>query len=228
MALFAIADLHLSFGCDKPMDVFPGWKDYTKRLEERWKKVVGEGDTVVVAGDISWGMSLQEAEKDFSFLESLPGEKLLMKGNHDYWWSTRNKVDGFFQEHGFRTLHILHNNSYTVGDFAVCGTRGWLYNSETEEDQKIVNREAGRLRMSLDSAEPGKEPVVFLHYPPEFDGMACREITEVLQERGIKKCYFGHIHGGEAAKRVISGVHDGIRYQLIAGDYLKFEPLLVR
>ena len=153
MALYVIADLHLSLGADKPMDVFPGWKDYVQRLERHWRETVSPEDTVVVAGDISWAMKLEEGERDFAFLHSLPGEKLLLKGNHDYWWSTRSKIDAFFQEKGFSSLHILHNCAYRVGDVAVCGTRGWLYNSESAEDKKIVAREAGRLLASLADGE---------------------------------------------------------------------------
>lgn len=228
MALFAIADLHLSFGCDKPMDVFSGWKNYTKRLESNWRKLVGEQDTVVIAGDVSWAMKLEDAEQDFAFIHSLPGQKLMLKGNHDYWWSTKKKIEDFLAEKGFHSIRVLHNNSYTVEDYAVCGTRGWLYNSETEEDKKIVSREVGRLILSLDAAEAGKEPVVFLHYPPAFDDMACGEILSVLKQRKIKKCYFGHIHGAEAAKRALRGEYEGIRFQLIACDGTEFSPVLVR
>ena len=174
MALYVIADLHLSLGADKPMDVFPGWKDYVQRLEKNWTALVKPEDTVVVAGDISWAMRLEDAAADFAFLNGLPGEKLLLKGNHDYWWSTRSKIDAFFQEQGFSTLRILHNCAYRVGDVAVCGTRGWLYNSETAEDKKIVAREAGRLLASLAEGEKlGGEPMVFLHYPPVYDSMEC-------------------------------------------------------
>ena len=127
MALFTIADLHLSFGCDKPMDVFPGWKDYTARLEKNWRAVVSDQDTVVIAGDISWAMKLEETEADFSFLESLPGKKWLLKGNHDYWWTTRKKMEAYLKEKGFSSLGILFNSAEAVGDVSICGTRGWFY-----------------------------------------------------------------------------------------------------
>lgn len=159
MSLFVIADLHLSFGCNKPMDVFPGWKDYTQRLEQNWRSLVKESDTVVIAGDISWAMKLEETEQDFSFIHRLPGQKILMKGNHDYWWSTKSKIERFLQEKGFTSMKVLHNNAYIVEDVAVCGTRGWLYNSETEEDVKIVNREVGRLVASLNDAAKPKMPM---------------------------------------------------------------------
>lgn len=231
MSLFVIADLHLSFGCNKPMDVFTGWKDYTKRLEQNWRKLVGESDTVVIAGDISWAMKLEETEKDFAYIHNLPGQKILMKGNHDYWWSTKSKIDTFLQEKGFTSLKILHNNAYIVDGIAICGTRGWLYNSETEEDVKIVNREVGRLTASLDDAarqDSNAEPIAFLHYPPVYDTMACTEILEVLEKRNVNRCYFGHIHGNQASKRAVKGDYHGIKMHLISCDYVGFMPILVR
>ena len=228
MALYVIADLHLSLGADKPMDVFPGWKDYVQRLEQNWTALVKPEDTVVVAGDISWAMRLEDAAADFAFLNGLPGQKLLLKGNHDYWWSTRSKIDAFFQEQGFSTLRILHNCAYRVGDVAVCGTRGWLYNSETAEDKKIVAREAGRLLASLAEGEKlGGEPMVFLHYPPVYDSMECGGILDILEERRISHCYFGHIHGQYAARKALVGEYRGVRMHLISCDFVNFTPVLV-
>ena len=229
MSLFAIADLHLSLGTDKPMDVFEGWKDYTSRLRKNWQAVVGEQDTVVVAGDISWAMKLEESEQDFRFLHSLPGRKLILKGNHDYWWSTKQKIVNFFAEKGFDSLELVHNCAVPVEGRAVCGTRGWLYNAESEQDKKIVSREVGRLNASLDDARrQGLPPVVFLHYPPVYDGAECGEILDVLLQNGIRDCYFGHIHGALAAKRAPDGEYRGIRMHLISCDYLKFMPVLVK
>ncbi len=229
MSLFAIADLHLSLGSDKPMDVFEGWKDYTVRLEKNWRAVVSDKDTVVIAGDISWAMKLEDAVEDFEFIDSLPGKKLILKGNHDYWWSTKKKIDDFLKQHNFSTISIIHNNAVVVGEIAVCGTRGWLYNAETDEDVKIVNREVGRLNTSIDDAEKqGAHPIAFLHYPPVYDGAECKEILNILKTRGITKCYFGHIHGSEAAKRAVTGEYDGIKMYLISCDYLKFMPILVK
>lgn len=228
MALFTIADLHLSLGVDKPMDVFRGWEDYVDRLEKNWRAVVGEEDTVVVAGDISWAMKLEDSLEDFSFLHSLPGKKILLKGNHDYWWSTRNKIDSFFAEHGFFDLQILHNCAYRVGDLALCGTRGWLYNSESAEDKKIVNREAGRLLASMAEAKQlGGELTAFLHYPPVYDGMECRELLDLLVENEVKNCYFGHIHGQYAAKKALVGEYRGVRMHLVSCDFASFCPVLV-
>ncbi len=231
MSLFVIADLHLSFGCDKPMDVFPGWKDYTRKLEENWRSTVTDSDTVVIAGDISWAMKLEETEQDFAFIHSLPGTKILLKGNHDYWWSTKTKIDRFLQEKGFSSMKILHNNAYIIEGVAVCGTRGWLYNSETEEDVKIVNRETGRLLASLrDAAEQdgSARPIVFLHYPPVYGSMACAGILEALEEHRIAQCYFGHIHGNQASKKAVRGHYNGIKMHLISCDYVDFTPVLVK
>lgn len=229
MALFAIADLHLSLGTDKPMDVFEGWQHYTERLEQNWRAIVRPEDTVVVAGDISWAMKLEESEKDFAFLHALPGRKLILKGNHDYWWSTKKKIEDFFAAKGFTSIGIVHNCSVAVGPIGVCGTRGWLYNAESDADLKIVRREVGRLNASLDDAERrGLSPFVFLHYPPVYDGMECREILDVLVRRGIRECYFGHIHGSAAAKRAVAGEYRGIKMHLISCDYLHFTPYLVR
>ncbi|MBE6822036.1 metallophosphoesterase [Caproiciproducens sp. LBM24188] len=229
MALFAIADLHLSLGSDKPMDVFEGWKNYTEKLEHNWRSIVGEEDTVVIAGDVSWAMKLEEAQKDFAYIHALPGKKLIIKGNHDYWWSTRKKIETFLTANGFHSIQIVHNNAVSVGNVAVCGSRGWLYNGETEEDKKIVNREVGRLNASIDEAvRLGKEPIVFLHYPPVYDVFQCDEILQVLKQRGIQKCYFGHIHGSQAAKRAVVGEYEGIKMHLISCDHVGFTPVLVR
>ncbi len=229
MSLFAIADLHLSLNSNKPMDVFEGWKDYVPRLEKNWRAAVGERDTVVVAGDISWAMKLEEAAADFRFLDALPGRKLILKGNHDYWWSTRKKIEEFFEGNSITTVGIIHNSACNVGGLTVCGTRGWLYDAESAEDRKIVAREVGRLNASLDAAgELGGKPVVFLHYPPVYDGMECAEIMDVLVERRISDCYYGHIHGSAAARRSPTGEYRGVKMHLISSDYLGFRPLLVR
>lgn len=228
MALFVIADLHLSLGTNKPMDVFQGWHDYVSRLEANWRSAVGMDDTVVIAGDISWAMKLEDTLKDFTWLNSLPGEKLLLKGNHDYWWSTRSKIDSFFEEHGFSTLHILHNCAYRVGDRTVCGTRGWLYNSETEEDKKIVSREAGRLTASIEDAKRmGGIITAFLHYPPVYDDMECTEILDILSRNKISDCYFGHIHGQYAAQKALVGEYKGVQMHLISCDFVDFSPVCV-
>ena len=228
MSLFAIADLHLSLGSDKPMDVFEGWEDYVARIDRNWRDAVSQDDTVVIAGDISWAMKLEEADADFRFIDALPGRKLILKGNHDYWWSTRKKIEAYFEQHHFSSLSIIHNSAAEAGQFAVCGTRGWLYDAESEEDRKIVSREVGRLNASIDAAEKtGKKPVAFLHYPPVYGGMECSEIMDVLVQHGIQDCYYGHIHGSAAAKRSPAGEYRGVRMHLISCDYLGFRPLPV-
>lgn len=228
MSVFAIADLHLSFGADKPMDVFPGWANYTERLRENWSAVVNENDTVVIAGDISWAMDLRDTVKDFSFIDRLPGKKLLLKGNHDYWWTTKGKMDKFISENGFSTLSILHNNYIIADGLALCGSRGWFYDAETDADMKVLHREVGRLKMSIEPAvRDGFEPIVFLHYPPVYNNTECCEIMDVLRGYGIKKCFYGHIHGGNAARRAFIGDYNGISMKLISCDHLRFTPLAV-
>lgn len=228
MSLFAIADLHLSLNGEKPMDVFRGWQNYVQRLEENWRRLVAPEDTVVIAGDISWAMKLEDALKDFQFLHNLPGQKILLKGNHDYWWSTRNKIDQFLAANGFFDMKVLHNCAYLVEGKAICGTRGWLYNSETAEDKKIVAREAGRLTMSLEEAKKlNGELVAFLHYPPVYGDMECGEILEILAQNQIGHCYFGHIHGQYAAQKALVGECEGVRMHLISADYVQFCPVKV-
>ena len=227
MSLYAIADLHLSLGADKPMDVFSGWDDYVTRLEKNWRAVVSEQDTVVVAGDISWGMSLPGSKEDFAFLNALPGRKLILKGNHDYWWTTRRKMDAFFADNGFDTLRIVHNDAVAVEDrVAVCGSRGWFFDAE-EEDRKVLLREAGRLRTSIQAAkQTGLRPIVFLHYPPVFRDEVCEEIWQVLVEEGVGTCYYGHVHGA-GIRYAFSGEKDGVTLRLISCDALGFCPLRV-
>ena len=157
------------------------------------------------------------------FLQSLPGQKIIMKGNHDYWWSTANKMNAYLKAEGFDTLHILHNNSYSVEGYAICGTRGWLFDVGEPHDEKVMNREIGRLRMSLDAAEPGLEKLVFLHYPPVYTGISAPEIVTTLKEYGIRTCYYGHLHGN-AIRYAVQGEVDGIRYKLVSADGLRFCP----
>jgi len=229
MALYAIADLHLSFGVDKPMDDFPGWRGYVQRLESQWKERVSDDDTVVIAGDISWGMTLSQALEDFRFLHRLPGKKILMKGNHDYWWETRRKMDAFLDEHALDSLTIVHNDCYDLGDGrAVCGTRGWFYDAEADADKKVLMREIGRLEMSVSAARNNHlQPIVFLHYPPVFANMVCEEMMSALLKLGIDRCYYGHIHGSAAIQKAFQGTYQGVTMQLISGDAVRFCPVLV-
>ena len=229
MSLFAIADLHLSLGEDKPMDIFAGWNDYVTRLEKSWRSIITDNDTVVIAGDISWAMKLEETYTDFKFIDDLPGKKILLKGNHDYWWGTKSKIDKFLEANSLNSISILFNNSYVCDEYAICGTRGWFLENDTPEDVKVLNREASRLRASIDSAiKTDKEPVVFLHYPPVYAGTECSEIMNVLVEYNIKKCYYGHIHGQRNIRNAFEGKYKGIDFRLISCDKVSFTPVLVR
>ncbi len=228
MSVFAIADLHLSLGTDKPMDIFSGWTDYVQRLENNWRKLITDKDTVVIAGDISWAMKLEECDKDFAFINSLPGKKILIKGNHDYWWATKKKIDEYLALKGFDTISIIFNNAYIADNLAICGTRGWNYESSGEKDMRILNREVGRLEASIREAEKsGLEPVVFLHYPPVYDTIVCEEIINTLKSHKIKRCYYGHLHGAATHKHAYIGDFEGIKLNLISCDYTGFYPVPV-
>ena len=229
MSLFAIADLHLSLGTDKPMDIFGGWSDYVTKLETNWQNKVRPEDTVVIPGDISWGMNFEQSKKDFEFINKLNGRKIISKGNHDYWWSTKTKMDVFLKNNSLDSISILFNNSYVVDDYAICGTRGWFLENESQNDIKVLNREVGRLEMSIQSAiKTGKEPIVFLHYPPVYGTTKCDEIFNVLLKYDIKKCYYGHLHGKKNMRFAIEGEYEGIDFKLISCDRLSFMPILVR
>ena len=228
MAVYAIADLHLSMGTDKPMDIFSGWTDYVNRLENNWRRLITDNDTVVIAGDISWAMKLEECYEDFKFINSLPGKKILLKGNHDYWWGTKKKMDAYLIENKFDTIEILFNNAFVRDGIAICGTRGWNYESTSNEDVRILTREIGRLNMSIDEAKKsGCEPVVFLHYPPVYDTIVCREIIDALKAQGIKRCYYGHLHGANTHKHAVVGDYEGIKLNLISCDFTEFYPVPV-
>lgn len=228
MALFAIADTHLSLSTNKSMAVFPGWDDYVSRLEKNWRALVTPEDTVVIAGDISWGMNLKQAQDDFAFLHSLPGRKLIFKGNHDYWWTTRRQMDLFFAENGFDSLRIVHNDAVEVdGRYAVCGSRGWFFDAEEDADKLVLLREAGRLRTSIQAAKAtGLQPIVFLHYPPVYADQICPEMMEVLREEGIDRCYYGHIHS-KGIRLAVQGMVDNIRFELISADAVNFCPIAI-
>ena len=225
MALYAIGDTHLSLGADKPMDVFGGaWEGYVEKLAQGLS-VLRPEDTLVIAGDISWGMSLEESEADFAWLDALPGRKILMKGNHDYWWASKKKMDDFFTAHGFNTLHILHNNHYAFGQYGICGTRGWVSMQGEAADAKILAREVQRLQVSIQSAvDAGLEPIVFLHYPPIYGTSMNYEILEVLHKYQIRKCYYGHVHGKSGHNHAFQGMYEGTEMRMISSDYLQFVP----
>ena len=219
MALYTISDLHLSLSADKPMTVFRGWENYTQRIESNWKRLVKDDDTVILPGDFSWGLKLSQTLEDFKFLESLPGKKILLKGNHDLWWSTVKKVNEFFAQNDINSVELLFNNAFKIGNCTICGTRGWFY--DQSEDDKIRKREVGRLRLSLEAAEKlGGEKVVFLHYPPVYG-----DYISVLKEFNITTVYHGHIHGSGFNNSVSE--YDGINFKLISADCIDFTPFLI-
>ena len=227
MALYAIGDLHLSFQVDKPMDVFGGaWVGYVDKLREGLKRI-GPEDTTVLLGDLTWGMSLDKAVEDFRFINAIPGRKILLKGNHDYWWSTAKKFYDFCRQQGFSDMLILNNNCWTYGDYAICGTRGWFYEEERHgaQDEKVFRRELMRLETSLKEAGD-REKLCFLHYPPRFGAYRCQEIQDMLTQYGVKACYYGHLHGA-SHKTAFQGFWGDVRYQLVAADYLDFRPVQV-
>ena len=229
--LYAIADTHLSLTTDKPMDIFgPKWENHHEKLKENWLKTVKPEDTVVIPGDISWGISLEEAREDLLFLDSLPGRKIIGKGNHDYWWSTASKINKFFSDKGFTTLSLLYNNAYAVDGFAVCGSRGWYSDAASPpgtDRKKIVLREAGRLRRSLEAGKAlgEKELLAFLHFPPVFGDFVCEELIGVLKDYGVKRCFYGHMHGQYNIPR--SFTYDGVEFIIVASDHLQFDPLRI-
>ncbi|MCI8479270.1 MAG: serine/threonine protein phosphatase [Oscillibacter sp.] len=221
MALYAIGDLHLSLASNKSMEVFgEGWKDYVSRIDASLG-ALGPEDVLVLAGDTSWGMTLAEAEADFRFLDQFPCRKYLVKGNHDYWWTTAAKFCGFCAEKGLSTLSLLHNNCAFYGDYALCGTRGWFL-EEDAHNRKVLNREVGRLEASLQAAG-GREILCFLHYPPLYQGYRCPEILAALAKYPVRACCYGHLHG-PAIRRRLEGEREGMGFSLISADYLGFVP----
>ena len=238
MALYVMGDTHLSLGVpEKPMDIFEGWENYQQLLAENWQRLIAPEDTIVLAGDISWGMTLRQAQADFAFLDALPGHKIILKGNHDYWWNSMKKMTEFFEECGFSTLSVLHNNCYAYEGYGLCGTRGWVnIPGETVDagsvqqddrcaDAKVLAREQQRLRVSLEAArQQGLRPIAFLHYPPVYWGSRNELMLDVLHEYGVEHCYYGHLHGKLPHARAVKGWENGICYHLISGDYLQFVP----
>lgn len=228
MSLYTIGDLHLSFDCDKPMDIFKGWDNYVDKLKENWNALVSDGDCVVIVGDISWAMTLEKAYKDFKFInDELKGSKIILKGNHDYWWNTVSKMEKFLIEKNLDKIKILHNNSYLWENKSVCGTRGWINDTGEPLDRKVLNREAGRLEASIQSSlNKDGEPVVFLHYPPIYGSEENHFIIDILRKYEIKRCYYGHIHGN-GARRAFTGAGYGTEYFLVSADLVGFKPVRV-
>lgn len=224
MALYAMGDLHLCLGAPKPMDVFGGaWVGYLEKLKEGCSVVTPE-DTIVLMGDLSWALDLPNAREDFAWIDQIPGRKIILKGNHDYWWSTATKFYQFCRENGFSDQWILNNNHYEYEGFAICGTRGWFFEESRsdEHDEKVFKREQIRLEASLKSA--GDLPkMVFLHYPPLYKGYECTEILDLLKQYDVRQCFYGHLHGASHAL-AMEGKHYGIEFRLLSADRLNFRP----
>ena len=224
MALYAIGDLHLCLGAPKPMDVFGGaWEGYMAKLEEGLSAIKHE-DTTVLLGDLSWALSLQEAREDFAFINKIPGKKIILKGNHDYWWSTASKFYQFCKENNFDNMYILNNNHYIYEEYAICGTRGWFFEEEKskEHDEKVFKRELIRLEASLKSAFDLPK-IVFLHYPPRYKGYICKPILDLLEQYEVRSCYYGHLHSASHGLAV-EGLWDGIDFRLVSADKIEFKP----
>jgi len=229
MALFAISDLHLPLGVNKPMDIFgKHWDNYVERLRKNWTDVVAEGDTVVLPGDFSWATYISESKADFDFLNSLPGRKIILKGNHDYWWTTLNKMKEFIRENNYDNIEFLQNNSFEYKDVSLCGTRGWQTPQPnlTGEDKKIYDREVLRLELSIKNAKNPDNIIVFTHFPPILKDYRENEMVSMMNKYGIKQCVFGHIHSS-GIKNVVEGNIQGIQYQLVSCDYREFIPVKI-
>jgi len=224
MALYAIGDLHLCLGAPKPMDVFGGaWEGYMDKLRDGIS-VIGPEDTTVLLGDLSWALDMEGAYEDFAWIHAIPGRKIILKGNHDYWWNTVSKFQAFCNKHDFSNLHILNNNHYEYNGWAICGTRGWFFEEEKsgQHDEKVFKRELLRLEASLKSA--GDLPkLVFLHYPPRYKGYTCEPILELLHRYEVQHCFYGHLHGPSHGL-AMEGLWDGVQYRLVAADRLDFKP----
>ena len=245
MAIFVLSDLHLSTDLtkNKSMEVFgERWQDYMQKIKKNWNAVVEDSDTEIVPGDVSWATRLEESKSDLAFLNSLNGTKLLGKGNHDFWWSTATKMYKFFEENNFDSLKILYNNAYVVEDRIICGTRGWFPDESKQitvgdvDYEKIVNRESGRLKLSLDAAAKLRDeealrtgrilPIeVFLHFPPVWSDLVMNDMVDLLLQYEIKKVYFGHIHAAYSAPRTF--VYENITFCLTSSDFLNFYPLKI-
>ena len=227
MALYAIGDLHLCLGAPKPMDVFGGaWVGYMDKLKEGLSKIT-EADTTVLLGDLSWALGMDQATADFAWINEIPGKKIILKGNHDYWWTTATKFYKFCQQNDFSNMYILNNNHYEYEDWAICGTRGWFFEEERsgQHDEKVFKRELLRLESSLKSAGD-RTKIVFLHYPPKYKGYECPEILELLQKYDVRQCFYGHLHGPSHGL-ALEGLYNGVDFRLVSADYLNFSPIKV-
>lgn len=232
MALYTISDLHLSVGVHKPMDVFGGkWQGYMEKIEKNWCAVISPDDVVVIGGDISWGISLTESLPDFQLLSDLPGKKIIGKGNHDLWWGTVSKMKRFFEKNSIKNIDFLFNNCFIYDNIGICGTRGWFFEENFKEghNEKVFKRELLRLETSFRAAQAqGTEEIIcFLHYPPIFANFRCGEMIGLMQKYGVKQCIYGHLHS-DSLRYAVTGVHEGIDFKLVSGDFIDFIPVLLK
>ena len=226
--LYTIGDLHLSLGCDKPMDIFSGWTNYLERLEANWNSKITDEDTVVLLGDHSWALKLEDTYKDLEYINTrLKGRKIFVKGNHDLWWQTMNKMNNFVKENGFDTIQFLFNNAFLVEGISICGTRGWIRENGEPADLKVLNREAGRLEASLkEGVKLGGELVAFIHYPPIYGTEENVYITELLHKYNVKRCYYAHLHGA-SIRGALNAERCGVEYRLVSADGVGFDPVRI-
>lgn len=228
MAIYVIGDLHLSFSTNKPMDIFGrNWQNYEEKIKKDWLLKVKPEDTVILPGDFSWAMYLNETEKDFEFINNLPGKKILLKGNHDYWWTTVTSMRKYIKEENFENIDFLYNNSYEIENKIIAGTKGWNISDE-QEDIRLTKREVARLELSIKSGIEkygnDKEIIVFMHYPPLTKTNIDTDYTRLMKKYGIKRCYYGHLHAN-SIKDAVEGNVDGIEYKLVSSDGLDFKLL---
>jgi predicted phosphohydrolase len=239
MSLFVISDLHLDvLTNEKSMEIFGDkWKDYTQKIYKNWTRIITDDDVVVIPGDISWALNLENSVYDLKWIDALPGKKIIMKGNHDFWWSTLTKMKRFFEENNISTIDILHNNAIETENYILAGSRGWFVDksvqpakSLTADYEKILNREKIHLRMSLEEAKKmqlssDKEILVFFHFPPIWNGFECIEIIDILKEYQIERVFFGHIHGSYNVSSYFE--YDGIKFKMVSADFVDFIPQIV-
>lgn len=229
MSIYAISDLHLSFNTNKPMDIF-GWNNYEEKISQDWRTNVKEEDLVLLTGDFSWEMKLENTYKDFQFINNLPGKKLLLKGNHDLWWTTLKKMREFLREKEFNNIDFIYNNSYEFENYIIAGTRGWNLVSENIDDKKIKDRELLRLENSIiDGIQKygeDKPIIVCMHYPPLLKDLKNNEFTKILEKYNVKYCLYGHLHG-KSHINVFDGIYNNVNYKMVSCDYTGFKLIKI-
>lgn len=229
MSIYAISDLHLSFNTNKPMNVF-GWTNYEDKIKEDWINKITDKDLVLLPGDLSWEMKLENTYKDFEYINKLPGKKILLKGNHDYWWNTMSKMEEYLKKMNFNNIHFLYNNSYEFENVIITGTRGWSLTEDDNENKKIRLREAERLKRSIEDGitkyGADKEIIVCMHYPPLNKNYTSTEFTEILEKYKVTKCIYGHLHG-KAQEEGIIGKRNNIEYIMASCDYTNFKLIKI-